>query len=384
MIFSLQEYEARHEKCRALMKEAGIDVMMLSKGANIFYFSGYRTSLFSSHFRPFFVLIFQSGDPVLVVPNLEWYSAVKETWFEDVRFWGKGSKAGTPADSVHAILQEKGMAGCTIATELDLGQRLGDTYANYQVIRENLSGCRFVNATDITWKLRMVKSPRELAYMKEASRLTCCGFEALIKQVKAGMTEREMHRIVATEMMREGCEQEYFLLIGAGRERYNIMNPYPTDYAVQDGDLVEMDWGGVYNGYWSDLTRVFAVGSATDRQKELYHAANEIRKVAVEATRPGVPIGAVDEAATKRADELGVREYMLHRSGHTIGLEVHEIPSISASDRTVMEPGMCLTIEPALYDWPDVGSFRIEDLVAVTADGREVYSPSTTELIIVK
>ena len=144
-----------------------------------------------------------------------------------------------------------------------------------------------------------------------------------------------------------------------------------------------MDWGGVYNGYWSDLTRVFAIGSVSQRQREMYAAANEIRNAAVQATKPGVPIGVVDEVATKKAQELGVQEYMLHRSGHTIGLEVHEIPSISASDRTIMQPGMCLTIEPALYDWPDVGSFRIEDLVAVTETGNEVYSPATTELIIV-
>ena len=383
MLFSLQEYESRHKTCQTLMKQAGIDVMMLTKGQNIFYYSGYRTSLFSSHFRPFFVLIFQDSEPVLVVPNLEWYSAVKESWFEDVRFWGRGGNASNPVDSVISVLKEKRKSSCTIGTELDLGQRMGTTYEEYVGLQKGLPGCQFVNATEITWKQRMVKSTKELEYMKEASRITCCGFEALIRQARVGMTEREMHKIVATEMMKEGCEQEYFLLIGAGRERYNIMNPYPTDYAVQKGDLVEMDWGGVYNGYWSDLTRVFAIGSVSQRQREMYAAANEIRNAAVQATKPGVPIGVVDEVATKKAQELGVQEYMLHRSGHTIGLEVHEIPSISASDRTIMQPGMCLTIEPALYDWPDVGSFRIEDLVAVTETGNEVYSPATTELIIV-
>ena len=384
MIFSLQEYETRHKKCQALMKESGIDVMMLSKGQNIFYFSGYRTSLFSSHFRPFFVLIFQSGDPVLITPNLEWFSADKESWFDDVRFWGKGGKTNTPWDAVHDVLSEKKLTDCVIGTELDLGQRMSATYADFMNIKGKLPGCKFTNGTDITWKLRMVKSPKELEYMKEATRITCCGFEELVKRVKVGMTEREMHKIVASTMMEEGCEQEYFLLIGAGKNRYNIMNPYPTDYAVQHGDLVEMDWGATYYGYWSDLTRVFAVGSISDHQRDIYNAANEIRRVAVEATKPGLPIGVVDEAATKKADELGVREYMLHRSGHTIGLEVHEIPSISATDRTIMEPGMCLTIEPALYDWPDVGSFRIEDLVVVTPTGNEVYSPSTTDLIVVK
>ena len=383
MIFTLQEYEQRNQKCQSLMKEAGIDVMMLTKGQNIFYFSGYRTSLFSSHFRPFFVLIFQNQEPVLLVPNLEWYSAVKETWFEDVRFWGKGGSSDNAIDLIHTVLKEKGFLNSVIGMELDLGQRLSTTYAEYLAIQKKLPGCKFVNGTDITWKQRMVKSPAELEYVKEATRISCCGFDELIRRAKVGMTEREMHKIVACEMMKEGCEQEYFLLIGAGKSRYNIMNPIPTDYAVQEGDLVEMDWGAVYNGYWSDLTRVFAVGSASRRQKELYKAANEIRQVAIETVRPGVPIGAVDEAATKRAEKLGLRECMLHRSGHSIGLEVHEIPSISTSDRTIMEPGMCLTIEPALYDWPDVGSFRIEDLVVVTEQGHEVYSTSTTDLVIV-
>jgi len=383
MIFPKSEYEARYLKCQFLMKEARIDVLMLTKGSNIFYFSGYRTSLFSSHFRPFVLLIPQSGEPSMIVPNLEWFSASKEVWFDDVVFWGPGGNASDPISSVQSVFKSRGFLNSVVGTELDIGQRLGMSYQEFDQLKQMLPKCSFVNGTGITWELRMVKSPAELECMKEATRITCCGYEALISNARKGMTEKEMQMIVASEMMSQGCEQEYFLSIGAGPERYSIMNPLPTDYAVKDGDLVLMDWGAVVNGYWSDLTRVFAIGSINERQMELYNAANRIRETAITATRPGVPIGEVDVAATRMAEMLGVREYMLHRSGHTIGLEVHEIPSISAADRTIMKPGMCLTIEPALYDWPDGGSFRIEDLVVVTENGNEVYSPCTTDLIVI-
>jgi Xaa-Pro dipeptidase len=187
-------------------------------------------------------------------------------------------------------------------------------------------------------------------------------------------------------MLREGCEQDNFVVVTVGDMRYSSMNPWPTDYSVKKGDLVLVDWGGTYNGYWSDLTRVFAMGSITAHQKMLYDATNAMREIATQAARPGVPVGEIDKAATEFATEQGLIDYMLHRSGHAIGLQIHEIPSIDATNQTLMAPGMCLTIEPALYDFakagPSKGAFRIEDLVSITEEGREVYSPGGTELVI--
>jgi Xaa-Pro aminopeptidase len=161
------------------------------------------------------------------------------------------------------------------------------------------------------------------------------------------------------------------------------MNPWASDRVLQKGDGVVLDWGGVYNGYWSDLTRVFFIGSVTEKQKELYNATLKLRDVAENAVRPGIPVGEIDRKAMQEVSSMGYDEYVQHRSGHAIGLEMHEMPSISSDVQTLMQPGMCLTIEPALYDWPDVGSFRIEDVIVVTEEGSKCLSHCTRELIVV-
>ena len=184
-------------------------------------------------------------------------------------------------------------------------------------------------------------------------------------------------------MLAEGGELQGFIVVNTGPERYNMMNPWASDRILKDGDEVVLDWGGVYNGYWSDLTRVFFIGHATEHQQDLYKTTLKLRDTAESVVRPGIPVGEVDRVAMQRVADLGYSEYVQHRSGHAIGLEMHEMPSISADVQTIMEPGMCLTIEPALYDWPDVGSFRIEDLIVVTEDGSKCLSHCTRELIII-
>ncbi len=145
--------------------------------------------------------------------------------------------------------------------------------------------------------------------------------------------------------------------------------------------MIILDFGAVYKGYWSDITRGIFVSSISPRQKELYEAALKISEAAIKAIRPGIPVGDIDRAAMKKTEELGYADLVLHRGGHSLGLDVHEIPSIAASDNTIVEPGMCFAIEPAIYDF-SVGAFRIEDNFVVTKDGCTCLTNCTREIII--
>lgn len=382
LMFDRSEYEARMAKCRREMEAEGLDVLILSLGTNVYYMSGYRTQLFFSNFRPFICVIPKEGDPVLGVPNLEYNSALKESWFEDVRFWGLRGATNDPVSWVTSVLKEKKLENAVVGMELDEGMRTGMMQCEIEAIYAAFPSCRFQSCSTVMWNLRMIKSKREIEFMREACRITDAGYNALLKEAKAGMTEKDVQRIVGQAMMAEGCELQGFLIVNSGPDRYNMMNPWASDRVLQNGDGVVLDWGGVYKGYWSDLTRVFFVGSATEHQKDLYRTTLQLRDIGEAAARPGVAVGDIDVQAMKKVAELGYMEYIQHRSGHAIGLEMHEMPSISSDVTTVMQPGMCLTIEPALYDWPDVGSFRIEDLIVVTEDGRECLSHCTRELMI--
>ena len=170
-------------------------------------------------------------------------------------------------------------------------------------------------------------------------------------------------------------------LMSSGTDRYDIMNPFASDRVLENGDMVVMDFGASYKHYRADLTRGVFIGSISPRQKELYEAALKISEAAIKATRPGIPVGDIDRAAMKKTEELGYTDLVLHRSGHSLGLDVHEMPSIAASDNTIVEPGMCFAIEPAIYDF-SVGAFRIEDDFVVTQDGCTRMTNCTRKIII--
>ena len=145
--------------------------------------------------------------------------------------------------------------------------------------------------------------------------------------------------------------------------------------------MVIFDQGAIYEGYWSDITRGFFIGSVSDRQREFYEAAQAITEDAVRAVKPGVTCAEVDKVAEKSTTDRGYKDYMIHRTGHSLGLEVHELPSLTVSDETVLEPGMVVTVEPGIYDF-SIGAFRMEDLVVVTDSGYEYLSHATRDLVV--
>jgi Xaa-Pro aminopeptidase len=230
------------------------------------------------------------------------------------------------------------------------------------------------------WDLRMVKSPQEVAYMREACRITDSGIVSALEILREGVSERELQVAMGTTMMREGAETVRSLSIASGPERYAMLNAPATSRKLARGEMVNFDCGAVYNGYHGDLTRGYFVGQASDRQRRFYEASAEIFWDAVRAVRPGITCEELDRAVEEAIVRRGYREHMLHRTGHSLGTEVHEEPSIGPGVKTVLQPGMVLAIEPGIYDF-SIGAFRIEDNVVVTDTGCELLSNAPRELI---
>jgi Xaa-Pro aminopeptidase len=394
MLFSRDEYVQRVDRARALMRAQGIDAILATAPNNLVYLSGYRTNLFDSNFRPFQVLVPANGDPVLILPTLEVGVGEEVSWIEDIRPWGPppGSIAwaGSPpviaADAVSAakiVIEEKKLSSSKIAIEQGFGQRLGMSIEQFLQLKAALPQVTWVDATQLTWKLRGIKSPKEVEYLREANRITDCGYYAVLEAARVGMTERELQGVMGEAFMHEGSDFKGFIIVQSGESRYKMMNPYASDRKVERGDMITFDFGAVYNGYWSDLTRSFFIGSASARQREMYEAAREVSQLTVESMRPGMTCGEVDEVAEKALHERGFKENMLHRTGHSIGLEVHEMPSIARGDPAPLEPGVTVAIEPGIYDFNGVGGFRVEDIVLMTDRGAEYLSHCRRELTII-
>jgi Xaa-Pro dipeptidase len=383
LVFPAEEYDARLQRARQLMDEQGMDALLISARPNIMYLTGYRTNLFDSNFRPFLAVIPRDGDPTLLLPDLEIGVGEETSPFDDIRAWGRtpGCFAPDVISAVVTVVREKGLSAGRIGIERGLNMRIGMGLDQFEQIQEMLPDTEWPNSAALLWQLRAVKSPAEIAFIQESQRITDAGYHAVLDYAREGVSEKDLLRVLGMTMMQEGADNPGFQIITSGPERYKMTNPYTVDRKLEHGDMVILDIGSVKEGYYSDITRGFFIGEATDRQREFYEAARGFTEVAVNAVKPGVTCAQIDEIATQAIIDAGYEKNMLHRTGHSIGLEVHEMPSVAPGDSTVLTPGMVLTIEPGIYDF-DIGAFRMEDIVLVTDDGWEYVSHATRELTV--
>jgi Xaa-Pro aminopeptidase len=228
-------------------------------------------------------------------------------------------------------------------------------------------------------RLRMVKSETEIATIRTAVRLNSEAFEQAVAHFKPGVTEIDLAAEIEYRMRRLGADGPSFDTIVASGPRTALPHAHPTDAPVSGDELLLIDMGATVAGYASDMTRTLAVGELSRKARRMYHAVWESQLAAIEAVKPGVTCHTVDRAARRVLAGYGFEKLFIHSTGHGLGLEIHEGPRIGRRDATVLETGMVITIEPGVY-LEGFGGVRIEDTVAVTANGCEILTPTVKEL----
>jgi Xaa-Pro dipeptidase len=231
-------------------------------------------------------------------------------------------------------------------------------------------------------RLRMYKDKNEIACMQQAIAIAESAMQRLLDQeaIQPGRTELEIAADLRIEMLRDGGQGEAFSPIVVAGSNSASPHASPSDRPLVEGDLVTIDWGTTYQGYRSDITRTFVLGSPTPEIMQIYDtvlAANRAGRLAV---RPGVPAQEVDRAARRAITLAGYGEYFIHRTGHGLGLETHEPPYIVEGNLALLESGMTFTVEPGIYV-PGVGGVRIEDDMVVTETGAESLTSMDRELL---
>ena len=231
--------------------------------------------------------------------------------------------------------------------------------------------------------LRMQKDEEELALMKQATVIAQKALIDTLPAVKIGAVETDISALLISNLLKHGSggELPFQPIIAFGA---NSANPHavPTDYAAQEGDMILFDWGANYKGYFSDLTRTFALGEPGDTLRRAYEAVLGANEAGINHARAGVTAGSVDDATRAVINEAGFGEAFTHRTGHGLGLEVHEEPYIRAGNTQVLDIGMTFTVEPGVY-LNGHGGIRIEDDVVITATGRESLSTLDRSLEII-
>lgn len=241
------------------------------------------------------------------------------------------------------------------------------TYDAYMRLSETLTAVELFPLKQLPQELRMVKDDYEVGCICKAASIASDAFVNLLDMVHAGMTEKQVARLLEDEMLKLGSERAAFPTISAAAANGSLPHAIPSDYVIQNGDLLTLDFGARVGGYASDITRTIGFGKISPELRELYQRVLDAQLMALDAIRPGVVCGDVDKVAR---DYLEARYpgAFGHSLGHGVGLLIHEQPRLAPGSTTVLEPGHVVTVEPGVYI-PGLGGCRIEDTVILTEDG---------------
>jgi Xaa-Pro dipeptidase len=350
--------------------QRGVDCVAVMPGANMMYLTGLSFHLME---RPTVAFFPTHGKPVLVLPSLEATKPAAGPFKIDWQLFPWSDEEG-PQDAFAAASKVLGLAGKTLAIE-ELVMRVREL----RLIESNAAGVRFADAGALVASRRMHKDETEIARMRKAIAITEAALEATLKQVRVGMTEREIANELLLEMLRGGAENLPFEPIVLSGPNSALPHGVPTDRAVQSGDMLLFDFGVSVGGYASDITRTFAIGDVDEEMRRMYDVVKRANEAGRVAAKPGVEIQQVDRAARKVIADADYGACFTHRTGHGLGLEGHEPPFVCEGDKTILEPGMTFTVEPGVY-LPGKGGVRVEDDVMITATGSESLTTFDREL----
>lgn len=235
---------------------------------------------------------------------------------------------------------------------------------------------------DTLHSLRLIKNDYEVDCIIKAQRMAEKAFDEILKFIRPGVSETEIAAELEYRMKLLGSEEPSFGTIAISGEKTSMPHGVPGDRRVKSGDFITMDFGAVYRGYHSDMTRTVAVGNVTDEMKNVYDTVLNANLAALEKVRAGVKASEVDLAAREVIKKAGYGEYFTHSTGHGVGLEIHENPNISFKNEKILENGHIITIEPGIYLQGKFG-VRTEDMVLVTKNGCNNLTNAPKRLIII-
>ena len=244
-----------------------------------------------------------------------------------------------------------------------------------------LKGCELIPAQELLDGLRTSKDREELSAMVQAQKITDAAFGEILNYIRPGLTEQEVAARLVYELLRRGARKVSFDPIVAAGANGSMPHAVPGETVIQKGMFVTMDFGCVYDGYCSDMTRTVAVGQPTQEMERVYETVLAAQKAGIAAARAGMPGRELDAAARKVIEEAGYGDYFTHSFGHSLGLEIHESPNASPSEIRLLPVGTVISAEPGIY-LPGRFGVRIEDVLVLEEGGCRDIAQSPKNLIV--
>ncbi len=365
----LDDYRRRIDRATESASAAGFDGLVVAPGPDMVYLCGYAPPAATERLTA--LILTRRRPPTLVVPTLERGDAAHAAGAAalSIMDWRDGVP---PHELAASLLEAQGQYAIS-----------DNTWAMHLLgLQRVLPDTRYTCLTDGLPMLRAVKDEQEVARLAAAGAAADAVFADILSTSFAGRTENEVAADLTRLLLHYGHSQVDFTVVGSGpngADAHHEAGPR----VIAPGDAVVLDFGGLRDGYGSDITRTVSVGEPDAEFVTVYETVRAAQQAAFEAVRPGVPCEEVDRVARRVISDAGFGEFFVHRVGHGIGVTTHEPPYLVEGEKQALTPGMCFSIEPGIY-LPGRFGVRIEDIVTVTADGGRRLNHSTRDLQVVR
>lgn len=356
------DYRTRQKRLNAELEKQNLDALLITHLPNVRYLSGFTGS----------AAVLLAGERTSFFTDGRYREQATQEVAGAKVVVGKGGALSSALDAIRKCnVRRLGIEAdhMTVATRSVLARELGKSVS-------------LVETSGTIEHLRTVKDAAEISCMRASVNLAAKLFGSLVRTLTPGVAESVVAAKLEYKARRAGAEGMSFETIVAGGERSALPHGVASSAKLPSRGFVVLDYGVILNGYCSDMTRTVCIGRPTVHERAVYEAVLEAQLAGIAAVAPGASTGDVDEAARSVLRKAKLSKYFTHSIGHGVGLEVHEQPRVAAQQKSLLEPGMVITIEPGVYVPGEFG-VRIEDMVLVTEGGYEVLTPATKEFTAV-
>ena len=380
--FPPAEFAARTDRAQALMAREGLAGLLLTTEADLRYFSGFHTLFWQSPTRPWFLFVPAAGKPVAIIPEIG-ADLMRRTWLDDIRTWS----APAPDDDGISLLTEllAPLAGKAARIGVMMGHEthLRMPLADWERLIAGLPGLRIADATGLVQGLRMVKSPAEIDKIAHICAIGSASFARVPDLVAEGMPLEEVFRAFRREALAQGADDAPYLVGGADRGGYRDVISPPTRKPLQRGDILMLDTGLTWDGYFCDFDRNWAVGHTDDTARRAYDVLWRATEAGIAAARPGTTCRDLFHAMSAVIAEMDASGGDIGRLGHGLGMQLTEQPSHAAFDTTELRENMVLTLEPSLSYGDGLMMVHEEDIVVTSEGGRLLSARAAPDLPVI-
>ena len=380
--FAKEEFEQRLIRAQKIMKSYKLDGLLITSPQNIHYFTGYASQFWESPTRPWFVVVPASGKPIAIVPEIG-ESEFKKTWLDDIKSWPSPRPDDEGISLVKSTLDDLqkiyGQIGAEFGKEMAIRMPVRDLLKLKEIIKTNI-----VDGSDAIWDMRMIKTNNEIERIKFICSIASDAYNSLPAKLAIGDTERAAVNKLKIDILNRGADNVPFMPGISGPGGVSQIVCGPSDRILENGDILFIDTGSTFDGYFCDFDRNFAFGSVSSDVERVNEVLWQATEAGIKAAVPGATTLDVFNAMNKIIEDGGAIGNNVGRLGHGLGLQLTEPPSHRPEEKTIIKENMVLTIEPGMEYEKDKMLVHEENIVIHKDSAELITKRAPREIPIIK